>query len=635
MRFILSKKLFLTAAAVVTALACVSASRAADPPQKDWDEVWKQKGFKYQNSSACSQCHTVPTGNQLPKDDPHGPQALNIVLMTEYSIWKTYDKHAQAYAVLEGPRGKMIGKLLGEASGKDVDVTKKEAGCLNCHAMSSFAGAADEGGLDVKDGVSCGGCHGPSTGWLAEHTLPAWRKKTADEKSERGLRDVRDPAVRSRMCMSCHIGNTAEGKVVTHAMFAAGHPPLPPIEIATFSRNEPQHWRDAYAVPYFKNASPEVIRNYHLEDVEFQRSRFALIGGSVSLRETMKLASGRANFEAKNAAWVWPELLTPGGDGGAGDLSKQAQIRWPEIAMAHSDCYACHHDLKYPGYRQQRGFGYQLPGRPPVRTVPGRPLVRLWPTALLDPAVAYTGNAGDLDSLQSGLESLARACDARPFGSPDGVRQACGGLIGWSDKLNSQLKAAAFNPDSVLKLMHNVCAIYEPKGNDPRNTLIPDYESAKQVASLLQVAYDDWKRVVKPQDEQPALDALAALTTQLNLAPYTKRENRLEIIFQIVRKAAGGSELRGKDEFQNYLKSKDVGNVETIKKLIQAQDFLNAVRGISNDDFNSGIVKDHIDELQKLSDEEEVGTLRAIANYDPYKFRALLQKFDKALPPAK
>jgi mono/diheme cytochrome c family protein len=635
MRSTMSKHQILSVALSIGALSCVSASRAADPPKGGWDEAWKEKGYKYQNSSACSQCHTVPTGNQVPKDDPHGPQALNIVLMTEYSIWKTYDKHAQAYAVLEGPRGKMIGKLLGESSGKDVDVTKKEAGCLNCHAMSSYAGSADEGGLDLKDGVSCGGCHGPSTGWLADHTLPAWRKKTSEQKSERGLRDLRDPVVRSQLCMSCHIGNALEGKVVTHAMFAAGHPPLPPIEIATFSRNEPQHWRDAFAVPYFKNASADVVRNYHLEDMDFQRTKFALIGGSVALRETMKLAGDRANFEEKNPATVWPELLTPAGDAAPGDLHKQAQIRWPEIAMAHSDCYACHHDLRYPGYRQQRGFGYQLPGRPPVRTIPGRPLVRLWPTSLLDPAVAFSGKTADLDTLQRDLETLARSCDARPFGTPEGVRQGTGDLIGWSDNLNTQLKGSSFTRDSVLKLMHNVCALYEPKPDRSGPTLIPDYESAKQVASLLQVAYDDWRRAEKPQDDKPALDALKALTAQLNLAPYTKRDSRLDIVFQIVRKASGGSELRGKEEFQNYLKSKDVGNVETIKKLIQAQEFLNAVRAISNDDFNNGLVKDHINELQKLSDEEEVGTLQAIAGYDPETFRELLRQFASALPPAK
>src|SRR5437867_13430626 len=108
--------------------------------------------------------------------------------------------------------------------------------------------------------------------------------------------------------MSCHVGNAAEGKVVTHAMFAAGHPPLPPIEIATFSRNEPQHWRDAKEVPYFQEKNHkddketyEQIKNiYHLKNVSFQRTQWALIGSVVALRETMKLVRDRARTVGDN-----------------------------------------------------------------------------------------------------------------------------------------------------------------------------------------------------------------------------------------------------------------------------------------------------------------------------------------------
>ena len=32
------------------------------------------------------------------------------------------------------------------------------------------------------------------------------------------------------MCLSCHLGNAREGRVVTHEMYAAGHPPLPGFE---------------------------------------------------------------------------------------------------------------------------------------------------------------------------------------------------------------------------------------------------------------------------------------------------------------------------------------------------------------------------------------------------------------------
>ncbi len=612
----------------VAATAFAAQARAAGRPGPSDEAVWKDKNYKYQNASACAQCHILPTGNQFPKpDDPKGTQALNLVLMTEYSIWKTHDKHAQAYAVLEGPRGKKMGRLLGETSGKAVDVTKKEAGCLNCHAMVGLAGSAEEGQLDPKDGVSCGGCHGPSSEWLGPHQVPSWRKKTPTDKTALGLRDLRDPEIRSQLCMSCHIGNAAEGKVVTHAMFAAGHPPLPPIEIATFSHNEPQHWRDAYAVPYFQNPSEEIERNYHLKDINYRQTKLALVGGVVSLRETLRMAAARADFSAANPAQVWPELLpAEGAAPPADDLRKEASVHWPEIAMAHSDCYACHHDLRYPSYRQERGFGYRLPGKPPVRVAPGRVLVRLWPTALLDPAAAYLGKPEKVTALEAGLRGLADACNARQFGSPSEIAKSSAELIAWSDGMVAELKNAPYNRDTVRRLMLNLCKVYEPREGETGAPLLPDYESAKQIASLLTVAYGDLKREGDVPDAAAALEALAK---QLNLEPYSNRERRLEIIFEIVQKAAGAN-LTGKEEFLNYLKNKDVGNVEVIRKLVRDQGFLNALRSISNEDFNKGLVE-HDAELQKLSDQEEERTLRAIAEYNPALFKENLSALARAL----
>jgi len=133
--------------------------------------------LKYQSAAKCGECHALPKGNQLPSEDPASKElrAWDVVLMTEYSIWKTHDKHAQAYAVLVGPRGKRMSEILGQ------DVTKQETGCLNCHAMGDLAAKADIGGLDKLDGVSCAGCHGPSSKWLGEHAEFNWRKKTAGQ----------------------------------------------------------------------------------------------------------------------------------------------------------------------------------------------------------------------------------------------------------------------------------------------------------------------------------------------------------------------------------------------------------------------------------------------------------------------
>src|SRR5262249_2278368 len=141
-----------TAAGLYAGLRPAPVARAVVAQAED---PWKK--YLYQDSSACMTCHTRPTQADV------GKGALNLVILTEYAIWRTHDKHAQAYAVLEGPRGKQMAKVLG------MDVTKERAGCLNCHAMNNLSkeNMAKQGGqgLNPQDGVSCGGCHGPSSGW--------------------------------------------------------------------------------------------------------------------------------------------------------------------------------------------------------------------------------------------------------------------------------------------------------------------------------------------------------------------------------------------------------------------------------------------------------------------------------------
>ena len=214
--------------------------------------------------------------------------------------------------------------------------------------------------------------------------------------------------------MSCHIGNAAEGKVVTHGMFAAGHPPLPPIEIAQFTKNQPQHWRDSRDVPLFRGNPPKEIQEiYHLKDLDFQGTKLALIGNIVALRETLRLVRDRADFKAMPPRW--PELLhgrSPGANEAKNAPRLPEQI-WPEIAMAHTDCYACHHDLRSPSYRQERGSGYRLSAEKLIACPPGRPLIRVWPTALALATTEYLESPEKSKRLHEVIESVVNACTQR------------------------------------------------------------------------------------------------------------------------------------------------------------------------------------------------------------------------------
>jgi len=610
-----------SARAAQTAQAAPAPTVIGEVPNK---EAWND--CKYQNAATCSRCHIQPGPADLPpRGGANQPFALQNALMTEYSIWKTYDKHAQAFAVLEGPRGKMMEKLLGQ------DVKKAETGCINCHAMGNLAGAADAGGLDRLDGVSCGGCHGPSTKWFLEHIQPAWRNVTPEEKFKKGLRDLRDPVVKSELCMSCHIGNAEEGKVVTHAMFAAGHPPLPPIEIATFTRNQPQHWRDPRDVPMFKDAKPDFLAKFHAEDKEFARTKLAVVGSVVALRETLKLAASRSQLTTSQPNAIWPELYMDKEDKPAGDkTADRVKALWPEIAMAHSDCYACHHDLKYPGFRQQRGFGYFVPAHGFYGVRPGRPLVRLWPIAALAATATFGAESGKLDELDSHLKALAAACNNRPFGSISEINKVSNELVTWSDQMIKQLndpKRTKYTKDSVLALMHNLCQLYEnqPKNSDGR-LYTPDYETAKQIASVLNVAYEDWTAAGGKAEEVAPL--LAAVSKKLDLQPYIRRGDRLKLVFQMIGKFVGRDVSGAEKSFSAYLKN--IGDMMQLEAISRDGDLAGVMR-INNIDFNKGIL-DNIEKLQDYSDEEEKVVLESISNYDPRSFLEDLRKIDKALP---
>jgi hypothetical protein len=605
-----------------TLIASGSGARAAD--QVDWSK------FRYENASSCSNCHTQPTAARIEQE------ALELVLLAESAIWRTHDKHAQAYAVLEGPRGKRMAELLGLKPG---DVLKPEAGCLGCHAMHNLGkdneGKAGGSGLSLEDGVSCGGCHGPSSAWNGPHANKEWRTKSAQAKLEMGMQDLRDPERRARVCVSCHVGNVEEGKVVSHAMFAAGHPPLPSFEIVNFSRNEPQHWRNPVDVPYFiKNRdNKEVIDNYHLQNVKFYEVQFSLVGAVVAFRENMRLAHDRANPDPASPATAWPELATTSG---GGDPKAEFASRWPELAMAHSDCFACHHDLKYPGYRQTRGFGYYVPGQELIRVAPGRPVIRSWPLAPLAAACNFAGKKERVAELHRLLQALATATNERPFGKPADVRAATAALIKWSDDVLTDLRGAKYSVETVRSLILDLSNGFQAPENGVGYA--PDYETARLTVSMVRAGYDGLARNLgagwRARTVLETKEVLAKLIDHLNLEPYTGREKRLQTVLGMI---ANQLDEKGESRFAEGIKSfeaflKDFRDPDAPKALVK-NDFLTQLQvQYTSKMFVAGILQPKIvARLQQIGDEEEAITLKDVSAYDPDFVRPLLAQLSGIL----
>lgn len=419
--------------------------------------------WKYVGVRACAQCHSAPQEiNKVPADRPQ----TDFVHLTEYVTWRDLDKHSQAYASLKNERSVHMGKLLG------VDVTATAVGCINCHAMN-FPEAKRGDLFEIADGVSCDGCHGPASDWLVPHyTKKDWRTLPAAEKEKLGFLDVRNPVVRAKMCVSCHVGNAAEGKIVTHEMYAVGHPPLPSIEVQTFADNLPKHWRN----PGEKPAWVREQLGHTGDDLYVTKS--LLIGGAVSLRQSLELLSATA--AKRDGTGAWPELT-------------------------QFDCYACHHDLRSKSWRQERGY----------TATPGRPQFRTWPASLAKLSLTSLGRSGaDLDAA---LKPVQLAGSSQPFGKPDEITTQSTTAVKWLDAdVLSPLRDKKIDRTAAERLLVSLCELSAESA--------PDYDSARQIAWAFNAIYKELHPDAATHDPR-ITQALKHLDRDLRLTLPSRKNN--------------------------------------------------------------------------------------------------------------
>ena len=425
--------------ALVVVAAWLVRPSQGNPPQPTAQEGGPAKPTKlYYGVLACSNggCH----------DNPVTPNQKDILLCNydEVRIWTQHDKHRDANKVLKSERGLQMAKLLGIKG----DIAR-EPSCVSCHGVvvedKKFI---HEESFDISEGVSCGVCHGYYTEWVDQHSTflqrKKWRGMSRKAKEELfGMRDLWDPEKRAMLCASCHIGNAAEGKVVTHTMYAAGHPPLPSVELATFSEAMPRHWKYLAEKP----ANVQKILEYDPAKANLERTEFVLVSALVSFRESMKLLAAQAE------------------EGGA---AKDPDQGWPELAQF--DCIACHHDLKSDSWRQKRGYSGK----------PGRPMMREWPSALMPLAILHVGK-GETErekkltgELNSKMKELTAAFDVQPFGDPKRVAKSARDAAQWADGLLKEMKADSIDRAGAQRLLAGL--VKESKAR----TL--DFDSARQYA---------------------------------------------------------------------------------------------------------------------------------------------------------
>jgi Cytochrome c554 and c-prime len=225
----------------------------------------------------------------------HGStQPLNAsrILQNEYYTWLNHDRHANTYNILFNAASARIAKNM-----RLKKPANEEKICLDCHT-TNVAASQVEGQIDREDGVQCEACHGPASGWRAEHTEEGW---THAQSVGRGMIDLDDLRVRAHLCHRCHLGNAE--KEVDHELIASGHPILT-FELDNYAASMPAHWK--------RDEQNDGVRAW-------------------AVGQVMKFRDSLGNLARHARGGEWPEFS---------DMS----------------CYNCHHDLKGSQWRQERGW---------------------------------------------------------------------------------------------------------------------------------------------------------------------------------------------------------------------------------------------------------------------------------------
>jgi hypothetical protein len=457
-------------------------------PEKD---ARKPKGESVDVNN-CIDCHQNDEARL--KNPQFKAVAREIVRLDEVNTWWERDLHRKAFFNLKpnetgGPDGgpnlaaRMEKVLRQSPSRGEKYQVARAAECLACHAVDAHwkPGAAaepikagesdnvDEPRFDVRFGVSCEACHGVvDRAWGLDHAEVGWRVNTPDFKFKKGQIDLRDPAKRAERCTSCHVGSETEQKFVTHEMYAAGHPPLPAFEVATFTREQPAHFYPARENRYFKAELEKEKNGTAKKDVPSVEERFHYRAGESA--EVRSLAYGAvAGFRSS------VKLLDRDASKSGGGV----------LDFAHFDCASCHHDLKSPSDRQNRKEG-----------ITGRPLLNVQ-TELLDIVLDHACSAGQGDgaknladlrkAYEDGLKKLKLAATARPFGDPKAIQEAAKELDAATTKILEGLKPIVYDKKTALGLYDKLLQRLEALGKSggAKSSAYIDFDAAEQLTWAL------------------------------------------------------------------------------------------------------------------------------------------------------
>ena len=353
----------------------------------------------------------------------HGGDGTRGPVGSEYSIWIQDDKHAEAFSVLYNETSQRMARLL------KLDKPAHQASlCLNCHAPQSdppFSTVAAHGSLSaLLDGVSCEACHGAASDWLGPHVRRDWSRKSAAEKAALGFRETKNLWDRSKVCADCHVGEP--GRDVNHDLYAAGHPRLF-FEMSAFHANMPAHW----------DRNDDRQRIGPDRDRSSFEAKLWAIGQLASAEAALDLLVHRAENARDDFVLRDKEAKYPSGE---------TVAVWPEFA--ETGCFACHHNLDSPSWRQKRGYASRNAGGYPWGT---------WLFPIIPTVVSSTGS-NDLTDAGSSLSKLTREM-ARPYPDRQAVTSNAKELQALLTSTAQTLNSRQLSAEQIAGWMKGVAAV--------------------------------------------------------------------------------------------------------------------------------------------------------------------------------
>ena len=300
--------------------------------------------------------------------------------------------------------------------------------------------------------------------WIQDHypfqsngqvDVEKWRLLSPEEKSAAGMTDLANTATQASMCLDCHVGNHSKGMFVTHAMYAAGHPPLPPVDVQTFCDAMPQHWQtpgqlyanladDPSRDPYFKTNYPGLTDDTSGDQI-FWQTRKVLLGALQARRASLRLYA----------------------DAAAGD-------HWGDYAMY--DCASCHHELRRDSLRQQQ---YLTSAN---SLTPGRPRPPQWPDVLL-PIIYDLAGPKMSEKAYSLEQGWMQSFDRTPFGVRDEVKINATELNQLIDSITDTVSRRPITQDTATTVLRRLV-------QTPPERIV-SYDAARQLAWTISAIADE------------------------------------------------------------------------------------------------------------------------------------------------